>query len=123
MLLFRAIGRMLVATAAGAGLGAGAALYRRHLHEEPDAVPAGTWEPVATPAAAPTVVEEVPVSPSPPPRRPAPAPAPSAAVPAGVPTAADLAALQTSVADLEAARQRLRDRAAAIRAEMEETTK
>jgi hypothetical protein len=118
MVVVRAVGRFLVATAAGAGVGAGAALYRKHLlNEDANAeVVSDVWqetegEALSTP-------------------EPAPAPAAIRTVPADAPAAAavtatpqDLAALQASVADLEAARARLRERAAALRAEMEESSR
>ena len=89
------IGRFLVATATGAGLGAGAALARRrHLAAR-----------LPAPAASGT------------------ASAGSAPPPAGAPQApaddARPATELTDVADLEAARARLRQRAAELRAEME----
>lgn len=115
--MFRAIGRFLVATAAGAGLGAGAALYRRHLIELEPAD--GQWPeaPVLPEDFAPPPSREAVTQPAEPPTHREPAPA-SVAAPTQ-PTAEDLAALQASVADLEAARARLRERAAALRAEME----
>ena len=91
-----AIGRFLVATAAGAGLGAGAAFARRRHLATRAALPLPPipWE--ATPG--------------------------SAAAAAGAPPAAlDAAPVTdpTAIADLEAARARLRQRAAELRAEME----
>jgi hypothetical protein len=98
-----AIGRFLVATAAGAGLGAGAALARRRRLAAQAVQAAGpaAWgepgpEPVAQAASAPPAAQTSPAS-----------------VPA--------AASETDVADLEAARARLRQRAAELRAEMEDS--
>lgn len=94
-----AIGRFLVATAAGASLGAGAALARRRRLAaqavQPDATP---WEdPASEPASevASPAEQARPVAPTP------------------------TAEAETDVADLEAARARLRRRAAELRAEME----
>jgi hypothetical protein len=86
----RSIARLFVATAAGAGLGAGAALARRHLLGASPATPvdAGGAAGSATPAS------------------------PADRAPSPTRSAAD-------VADLDAARIRLRERAAALRAEME----
>ncbi len=113
MYVVKAVGRFLVATAAGAGLGAGAALYRKHLlNEAPATGGAQQWQDhsgpvhVPEPGAAPADAQ---------------APAP-AAQPIPV-SSQDVAALQASVADLEAARARLRERAAALRAEMEESSR
>lgn len=117
MVVVRAVGRFLVATAAGAGVGAGAALYRKHLlNEDANAEGVSTaWQETQ----AETVVT--------PEQEPAPAAAhaaPADALPArAAATPQDLAALQASVADLEAARARLRERAAALRAEMEQSTR
>lgn len=91
-----AIRRFLVATAAGAGLGAGAAFARRrhlatHGAEPPAPIP---WE--ATPGSASPEAGAT--------------PAPVDASPATDPA---------DIADLEAARARLRQRAAELRAEME----
>lgn len=94
-----AISRFLVATAAGAGLGAGAALARRRRLAaqavQPDATP---WQDAA----------------SEPPSEVA-----SPAEQAGPVATAPAADTETDVADLEAARARLRRRAAELRAEME----
>ena len=91
-----AIGRFLFATAAGAGLGAGAAFARRrHLatHAAQPSAPI-PWD--ATPESA---------SPG------------AGAAPAAVDAAP--ATDPADIADLEAARARLRERAAELRAEME----
>ncbi len=97
--MFKGIARLFVATAAGAGLGAGAALARRHLF-------GGS----APPASVPWVPDEtaMPYAPEPQdrPATPVTDPQPRTATP-------------TDVADLDAARARLRERAAALRAEME----
>lgn len=100
-----AIGRIAAATAAGAGLGAGAALVRRHLlsdreRDDPTDVVADAAPPSPSDVAAHVHLQNIP---------------PSAI------TEQDLATLQASVADLEAARARLRERAAALRAEMEDS--
>jgi len=89
-----AIGRFLVATAAGAGLGAGAAFARRR-RLAANAAPAA-WEARSTGSGPPT-----------------------AGGPATPAVDAVQAAEPTDVADLEAARARLRQRAAELRAEME----
>jgi hypothetical protein len=97
--VFKGIARFLVATAAGAGLGAAAALVRRHLLGSAALSEAATWtpdetampyapEPQASPAAPPIEPERRRVTPA-------------------------------DVADLDAARARLRQRAAELRAEME----
>lgn len=111
--VLREVGRFMVATAAGAGMGAGAAIARRRrLRARDEAgevtnLPA-SGEPAIAPS--PNVHVERPGQPPLPPTR--------AAVSTAV-SPADLEALQASVADLEAARARLRQRAAALRAEME----
>ena len=89
----------------GAGLGAGAALVRRHLlsdreRDDPTDVVADAAPPSPSDVAAHVHLQNIP---------------PSAI------TEQDLATLQASVADLEAARARLRERAAALRAEMEDS--
>lgn len=103
-----ALARLFVATAAGAGLGAAAALARRHLAGHPLNEAPPLWSP---PAAASTAPVAHTASPAPP----AAAPAPPAAAPP--PAVAPLPS--ADVADLDAARARLRERAAALRAEME----
>ena len=98
-----AIGRFLIATAAGAGLGAGAALARRRRLAAQAlelAGPAPWEEPVSEPA----TQAAAPASPAPLGPQASPAPPLDA---------------ETHVADLEAARARLRQRAAELRAEME----
>ena len=97
--MFKGIARFLVATAAGAGLGAAAALARRPLLCSPASSQPTVWapdetampyapEPQAGPAAPPIEPQRRPVTPA-------------------------------DVADLDAARARLRQRAAELRAEME----
>jgi hypothetical protein len=97
--VFKGIARFLVATAAGAGLGAAAALARRHLLCSSASSEPTLWapdetampyapEPQASPAAPPIEPERRPVTPA-------------------------------DVADLDTARARLRQRAAQLRAEME----
>jgi hypothetical protein len=95
-----AIGRFLVATAAGAGLGAGGALARRR---RPAAEAVQLYGPVPweEPASEPATPETEPTPPAP---QAPPTPPVDAA---------------THVADLEEARARLRKRAAELRAEME----
>jgi len=113
--VFREVGRFIVATAAGAGLGAGAAIARRRrLRTHDDANEYTSLPAQAGDAIGPSERVEVerPDPVAPPPAR---GPEPSS----GSVTRADLEALQASVADLEAARARLRQRAAALRAEME----
>ena len=97
--MFKGIARFLVATAAGAGLGAAAALARRHLLCSPASSEPTVWAPDVTampyapePQAGPAV------PPTEPPRR---------------------TVTPTDVADLDTARARLRQRAAELRAEME----
>ena len=136
--MLRGISRLIVATAAGAGLGAGAGLLRRramHAHEHPDG-PAEFAGPPSegpgtdsafAPEAPVTVVRPGPEPPSPEPvasgpeASPAPVttPAPDPGPDAAVPTASEIDALTAQVADLEEARNRLRRRAAMLRAEME----
>ena len=82
----KSIARLFVATAAGAGLGAGAALVRRHFVGSAPGAPATSGSEAA---------EAVPAAPG---------------------------RSATDVADLDAARIRLRERAAALRAEMEGRT-
>lgn len=109
----KGLARLFVATAAGAGMGAAAALAKRHLlsgHADgrtwtPPGQPAAAWKPFDQEAPAAAAPPPPPVSPS--------APRP-AAPPAPVP-----APLATDIADLESARVRLRRRAAELRAEME----
>ena len=96
--MFKGIARLFVATAAGAGLGAGAALARRHLFGASGLPPAASGFPGVAPTSD---------APDPPVRP---------AVPTFDPPRATT---DMSVADLDAARARLRRRAAALRAEME----
>ena len=88
MVVVKAVGRFLVATAAGAGVGAGAALYRKHLLNEDAQIEEGdaVWQ--ETPPESVSVPEPVPA----PTVTPAPAPveAPAAQVAA---TPQDLACL------------------------------
>ena len=93
----KGIARFFVATLAGAGIGAGAALAQRHLTGGLAEVPESFLAPAA------------------------PEPVALAADPAtGADAAAPPARSAEDVADLDAARIRLRERAAALRAEMEE---
>lgn len=115
--MFRAIGRLIVATAAGAGLGAAAAIAKNRFSEtggggvwadEPAAsMPHTRHRPPSTQSDGRESVAE-PMSPvlvsEPPPPPPDPAPA---------------AATNADIADLDDARRRLRERAAELRAEME----
>ena len=96
--MFKGIARLFVATAAGAGLGAGAALARRHLFGASGLPPVASGFPGVAPTPAAT---DPPVTP---------------AVATFDPSQA---ATEMDVADLDAARARLRERAAALRAEME----
>ena len=97
--------RFIVATMAGAGLGASAALAKRHLLSPPPAV--------KDPApAAPAAAQTAPVSPPQVASAPA-APAQERTEPRRFVRSAE------DTADLDAARIRLRERAAALRAEME----
>jgi hypothetical protein len=102
-----ALARLFVATAAGAGLGAAAALARRHLLGHPAHDTQVLW----TPPADATVPVSAPSAAAPPAAASQPAPAPPAPAPPATPSA--------DIADLDAARARLRERAAALRAEME----
>jgi len=138
--VLRDFGRLIVATAAGAGLGAGAALLRRrslHAFDHPD----GPGEYVVAPSdSAPAIAphahvqvaqpDDTPAAPvaDVPPPPPAPAPPAPPAAPAAAPIGvsehdaqmrSEIEALSASVADLEEARNRLRRRAAMLRAEME----
>jgi hypothetical protein len=113
--VFKGIARLFVATAAGAGLGAGAALARRYLLgggvAEPSVYVPGEPRP-QTPAAPPAPAPVIATQPAPPAEAiPPPGPPPT-------PAAAQSPA-EGDVADLGAARARLRERAAALRAEME----
>jgi len=103
-----ALARLFVATAAGAGLGAAAALARRHLGGHPVDEAPPLW---AAPDTASTVPVAQPASPVPPAAAPVPPAAPPPPPVAPLPSA--------DVSDLNAARARLRERAAALRAEME----
>lgn len=92
----KGIARFFVATLAGAGIGAGAALAQRHLMGGFAEVPESFLAP------------------------PAPEPTAQAADPlTGAEPVAPPARSAEDVADLDAARIRLRERAAALRAEME----
>lgn len=103
----KGLARLFVATAAGAGMGAAAALAKRHLFAHPadgrtwgPPAQATSWRPFdqeASPAEAPA------------------APAAAASAPPTTPSPAPSA----DIADLESARVRLRRRAAELRAEME----
>lgn len=97
--MFKSIARFLVATAAGAGFGAAAALARRHLlcAQAPSAPAAWTPDVASMPYAPEPQAGPADPAIEPQPRPPAP----------------------TDVADLDTARTRLRQRAAALRAEME----
>ncbi len=97
--MFKGIARFLVATAAGAGLGAGAALARRHLHGAHASSAPAAWTPD---------VASMPY-----------APEPQASPAASVIEPQPRPAVPIDVADLDAARARLRQRAAELRAEME----
>ncbi len=98
----KGIARFIVATMAGAGLGASAALAKRHLLTHRDEMPE-LLEPAPAGAQSTTAAE------------------PASAEPAPAPVAArsTVTRLAADVADLDAARIRLRERAAALRAEME----
>ncbi len=116
--MIREVRQFIVATAAGAGLGAGAAIMRRRRLRAHDAANEVTQLPDAPAGRA--VIDPSPdvhVT-RPGDRLPEPDVHPRPAAVEG-PSQADLEALQASVADLEAARARLRRRAAALRAEME----
>ena len=107
----KGLARLFVATAAGAGMGAAAALAKRHLlagHAD-----GRTWAPPAQPTSwRPFDQEAHPVeAPATPVAAAAPAP-PATPPPAPAAPSAD-------IADLESARLRLRRRAAELRAEME----
>ena len=97
--MFKGIARFLVATAAGAGIGAGAALARRHLRGSPASSEPTMWAPDV---AAMPYAPEPQVGPAAPPIEPQRRPL-----------------TPTDVADLDTARARLRQRAAELRAEME----
>jgi hypothetical protein len=114
--VFKGIARLIVATAAGAGLGAGAALARRHLVGG-GAVPLASSAPWAADVSSMPYAPEPTEAPLPGPARtamPEPVAAPPAAPEPTPPTQAP-----SDVADLDTARARLRERAAALRAEME----
>ena len=97
--MFKGIARLFVATAAGAGLGAGAALARRHLLGTYTSSTPAVWAPGVAPTAH--------------------APQPQVRLPAEMIDPQPRVTPSTDVADLDTARARLRQRAAALRAEME----
>ena len=108
--MFRGLARLFVATAAGAGMGAAAALARRHMLGQGAAFDgASLWAPEVT---EPVAGAEPPAAAAAPSASVAPAAAVSPPAPVAPPASAD-------VADLDSARARLRERAAALRAEME----
>ncbi len=110
--MFKGIARLFVATAAGAGLGAGAAFARRHLLRGSAVAAPEAWTPAApAPAAS---APSAPAAPAPGLMAPSPNPEPQAP-PLGPPPPPSA----TDAADLDVARNRLRRRAAELRAEME----
>jgi hypothetical protein len=115
--LVNGIARFLLATAAGAGLGAAAALARNRLVQQPAGAPAPPLPPATAAPSAPRAPEAAgPPGPASPPAAEPPAAPPPTQAAAGPAPEVDHDA---QVAALEAARARLRARAAELRAEME----
>ncbi len=125
--MFRAIGRFIVASAAGAGLGAIAAIAKGRMGDVGSGGPearawTGSAQPEPARSAPPLVPEPAPrysVAPAEPPSAAvAEAAVPAAPVESAVPTGPEVDQ-SGDIADLDSARARLRERAAELRAEME----